>query len=68
MSLFVLLAVVVGAGEAVAAEQMRFEQFLSELLLNNHALRAGVKSVEADYYAVLAGVGVQRPQVGLTAA
>ncbi len=45
---------------------MTLEQFVSEILLNNHSLRASIKSVEADYYTVLAAVGAQRPTIGFT--
>ena len=55
------------AGVCEAAVTMRLDQYLREALLNNQALRAGIKSVEADYYAVLAAVGTQRPQVGASA-
>ena len=56
-----MIATTPAVGEA--AVEMGLEQYIMEVLLNNQGLRAGVKSVEADYYAVLAAVGVQRPQV-----
>ncbi len=65
LSLF--LTLLMSAGESVAAVSMTLEQYLREILLNNHSLRAGVKSVEADYYSVLAAVGTQRPSLALTA-
>ena len=46
-----------------ASVAMTLPQYVNEILLNNYSLRAGVKSVEADYYSVLAAVGVQRPSV-----
>ena len=49
-------------GEATV--EMTLDRYLVVALLNNQALRSAVKSVEADYYAVLQAVGVQRPQVG----
>ena len=52
------------AGAAEGAVEMKLGEYLVEALLNNQSLRAGIKSVEADYYAVLAAMGVQRPQVG----
>ena len=55
------------AGEAAALVQMSFRDYLKEILLNNHALRSGVKAVEANYYAVLAAMGAQRPSLGLSA-
>ena len=39
---------------------MTLQQYINEILLNNHSLRAGIKSVEADYYSVLAAVATQR--------
>ena len=42
---------------------MTLPQYVNEILLNNYSLRAGMKSVEADYYSVLASVSVQRPNV-----
>ena len=45
---------------AHASVAMTLPQYVNEILLNNHSLRAGIKSVEADYYSVLASVGNQR--------
>lgn len=39
---------------------MTLPQYINEILLNNHSLRAGIKNVEADYYSVLASVSGQR--------
>ena len=50
-------------GIAQASISMSLPQYINEILLNNHSLRAGIKSVEADYYSVLASVGSQRPSV-----
>ena len=47
---------------------MSFPDYLKEILLNNHALRSGIKAVEANYYAVLAAMGAQRPSLGLKVA
>ncbi len=44
-----------------ATVSMTLPQYIQEILLNNHSLRAGIKSVEADYYSVLSSVGYQRP-------
>ncbi len=52
---------------AEAAEPMRLDGYLRQVLQENHALKAGIKSVEAAYYAVLSGVAVQRPQVEASA-
>ena len=60
-------ALLMSAGTAAASVSMTLEQYMREILLNNHALRAGVKSVEADYYSVLAAVGTQRPALAATA-
>ena len=46
---------------AHARVSMTLPQYIQEILLNNHSLRANVKNVEADYYSVLASVGYQRP-------
>ncbi len=46
-----------------ASVQMTLPQYINEILLNNHSLRASIKNVEADYYSVLASVGTQRPSV-----
>ena len=45
---------------------MTLPQYVNEILLNNHSLRAGIKNVEADYYSVLASVGTQRPSIAGT--
>lgn len=44
-----------------ASVSMTLEQYIGEILLNNHSLKAAIKSVEADYYSVLASVAYQRP-------
>lgn len=44
-----------------ASVSMTLPQYINEILLNNHSLRAGIKNVEAGYYSVLASVGYQRP-------
>ncbi|MBQ7155020.1 MAG: TolC family protein [Synergistaceae bacterium] len=49
-----------------ASVSMTLPQYINEILLNNHSLRAGIKSVEADYYSVLASVANQRPSVSAT--
>ena len=67
LGLSLSLALLMGAGGAAASVSMSLEQYMREILLNNHALRAGVKSVEADYYSVLSAVGAQRPSLAATA-
>ena len=39
--------------DSFASVAMRLPQYVNEILLNNHSLRAGVKNVEAGYYSVL---------------
>ena len=55
LSLILLLPAV-----SCASVSMTLPEYINEILLNNHSLRAGIKSVEADYYSVLASVGNQR--------
>lgn len=50
-----------------ASVSMTLGEYVREILLNNHSLRAGIKSVEADYFSVLASVGYQRPGVNVSA-
>lgn len=50
-----------------ASVSMTLPQYVNEILLNNHSLRAGMKNVEADYYSVLASVGNQRLSTSATA-
>ena len=54
-------------GTSHASVSMTLQQYVNEILLNNHSLRAGIKNVEADYYSVLASVSTQRPSVAVTA-
>ena len=61
ISLILLLPAV-----SFASVAMTLPQYVNEILLNNHSLRAGIKSVEADYYSVLASVGYQRPSISGT--
>ena len=51
---------------AYARVSMTLPQYIQEILLNNHSLKASVKNVEADYYSVLAAVGYQRPSTSLS--
>ncbi|MBQ3446490.1 MAG: hypothetical protein IJG37_02470, partial [Synergistaceae bacterium] len=44
-----------------ASVSMTLPQYIREILLNNHTLRAGIKNIEANYYSVLASVAYQRP-------
>lgn len=50
-----------------ASVSMHLPQYVNEILLNNHSLRAGIKNVEADYYSVLASVAYQRPNISASA-
>ena len=55
------------SGVSCASVSMTLPQYVNEILLNNHSLRAGMKNVEADYYSVLASVGNQRLSTAATA-
>ena len=57
---------VVEVESASASVSMTLNQYVNEILLNNHSLKAGVKNVEAGYYSVLASVGYQRPSTSGT--
>lgn len=46
-----------------ASISMTLPQYVQEILLNNHTLRAAIKNVEAEYFSVLASVSGQRPNV-----
>ena len=59
--LFIFIIIIPSA--SYASVQMTLPQYINEILLNNHSLRAAVKNVEADYYSVLASVGNQRPSL-----
>ena len=50
-----------------ASVSMTLPEYVNEILLNNHSLRAGMKNVEADYYSVLASVAGQRLSTAATA-
>ena len=62
-SILIVLVALIFPRVSFASVAMTLPQYVNEILLNNYSLRAGVKSVEADYYSVLAAVGVQRPNV-----
>ena len=67
---FVLsLSLAVGGwtGSAEASGALRLDEYLRQVLQANHSLQAGIKSVEAAYYAVLSGVAGQRPQAAVSA-
>ena len=59
----VILIMLIFPNSSFASVSMTLPQYVNEILLNNHSLRAAMKSVEADYYSVLAAVGVQRPNI-----
>lgn len=65
-SVLVLTAVILFPSVSSASVSMTLPQYVNEILLNNHTLRAGVKNVEAGYYSVLASVGYQRPSASGT--
>ena len=61
---FVLsLSLAVGGwtGSAEASGALRLDEYLRQVLQANHSLQAGIKSVEAAYYAVLSGVAGELP-------
>ncbi|MBQ9418878.1 MAG: TolC family protein [Synergistaceae bacterium] len=67
--IFIVVLVISAAffpASSSATVNMTLPQYIKEILLNNHSLRAGAKSVEADYYSVLASVGYQRPSTSAT--
>ena len=63
----VMLCVLIAPDVSRASVSMTLQQYISEILLNNHTLKAAIKSVEADYYSVLASVAYQRPSTNITA-
>ena len=69
LKLFIVL-ILAGAlmipSSSFASVSMTLPQYIREILLNNHTLRAGMKNVEASYYSVLASVGYQRPSTSGT--
>ncbi len=62
----IFLLVLITPAVSNASVAMTLPQYVNEILLNNHSLRAGMKNVEADYYSVLASVGTQRPSINGT--
>ena len=65
--LFLVWMFVPFLGGAEASESMKLDEYLNRVLRGNRSLKADMKSVEAQYYAVLSGVAVQRPQMGVSA-
>ena len=63
----IVLCVFVAPDTSGASVSMTLQQYIGEILLNNHSLKAAIKSVEADYYSVLASVAYQRPSTNITA-
>ena len=57
----IALILAISSAPSFASVSMTLPQYIREILLNNHTLRAGMKSIEADYYSVLASVAYQRP-------
>ena len=60
-SLLIISVIAFYPAVSFATVSMTLPQYIQEILLNNHSLKAGIKSVEADYYSVLSSVGYQRP-------
>lgn len=64
LNLILVLALIIAFNaEADASVKMKLNDYMREILLNNHELQAGIKSVEARYYEVLASVSTQRPRL-----
>ncbi len=64
--MLILTVMIFIPSESFASVPMTLPQYIREILLNNHTLRAGMKNVEANYYSVLASVGYQRPSTSGT--
>ena len=56
LTMLIISLVLYAPAATYASVAMTLPQYVSEILLNNHSLRAGMKNVEADYYSVLASV------------
>lgn len=65
-SVLLLMGAALVPSVSSASVSMTLPQYVSEILLNNHTLRAGIKNVEAGYYSVLASVSYQRPSTSGT--
>ncbi len=63
----VFAAVIAAPAVSFASVSMTLPQYINEILLNNHTLKAAIKNVEASYYSVLASVAYQRPKTNLAA-
>lgn len=63
----VFAAVLAVPAVSFASVSMTLPQYINEILLNNHTLKAAIKNVEASYYSVLASVAYQRPRTSLSA-
>ena len=64
--MFTVAILFVVTSESSASVSMTLPQYVNEILLNNHSLRAGVKNIEAGYFSVLSAVGYQRPSTSGT--
>ena len=62
-ALLVLSLLILPCENSFASVSMTLQEYVNEILLNNYSLRAGIKSVEADYYSVLSAVAYQRPNI-----
>ncbi|MBQ9596574.1 MAG: TolC family protein [Synergistaceae bacterium] len=62
-----VVLILIAPEKSGASVSMTLEQYIGEILLNNHSLKAAIKSVEADYYSVLASVAYQRPSTNFAA-
>lgn len=66
VAIFLIGLLLLVGSNAHAATVVDLEQFMSMVRENNPSLRAGIRSVEAAYFGVLASVSYQRPSVGIT--
>ena len=66
LGILIITLVLLIPATSFASVSMTLPQYIREILLNNHTLRAGIKSIEADYYSVLASVAYQRPSTSGT--
>ena len=67
LKLLAVLVILIFPQSSSASVSMSLSQYINEILLNNHSIRANMKNIEAEYYSVLSSVAYQRPSVSATA-
>lgn len=67
LKLLAVLVILIFPHSSSASVSMSLSQYINEILLNNHSIRANMKNIEAEYYSVLSSVAYQRPSVSATA-